>query len=204
MSATVPPPAATEIRFEDAPLVRHGNTSYRDLMNVRFGRLIVVERRKNPKTGRHVWILRCECGKFCNSTVENLRQGHKTSCGCIRFGRPPNVTAPHRDEVIRLFTDPEKPADRTIRDIAVLVGVTKNAAIGVLNRAKLLGKSTRVIKSAQEIFPKPNTCYWMYGEFGKDGFSWCGKPCESGSYCPEHHEIVFFKPTPAKRRVPSH
>lgn len=202
MNTTLPVPPAEEVRFEDAPFVRTGATSYRNLIGVRFGRLIAVERRLRPNTKLYVWILLCDCGKYCHSSVENLRQGHKTSCGCARFNQPPHSPSIHRDEIIRLFTDPEKPKELSIGGIAAMVGVTKNAAIGVLNRAKLLGGSG--VKKSGNPFPAPGTCYYMKGEFGHAGFSWCGKKCADGkSYCPDHYHLIYEKPSPQKRRIPS-
>jgi hypothetical protein len=54
-----------------------------NLKDMRFGRLVAV-----VKVGRRgssaVWRLRCDCGTSIDRPTASLRQGHVTSCGCLR------------------------------------------------------------------------------------------------------------------------
>lgn len=54
-----------------------------DLTGKRFGRLIVLERVENSRSGGTVWKCKCDCGnvKICNG--ERLRCGKLKSCGCL-------------------------------------------------------------------------------------------------------------------------
>lgn len=53
-----------------------------DLLGQRFGRLLVVERVKNPHKNGAAWRCRCDCGNETVVSGGNLR--HRTrSCGCL-------------------------------------------------------------------------------------------------------------------------
>lgn len=49
----------------------------------RYGRLVVIERAPNTKSGDAVWRCRCDCGKEITTRGRNLRAGHTKSCGCL-------------------------------------------------------------------------------------------------------------------------
>lgn len=54
-----------------------------DLLNKRFGRLIVLE--KSPLKGKNTkWLCKCDCGNRKLVTTGNLSTGHTQSCGCLR------------------------------------------------------------------------------------------------------------------------
>lgn len=53
-----------------------------DLTNQKFGRLTVLERAKNNKTGQAYWFCSCECGKEKTVRGSHLTGGASTSCGC--------------------------------------------------------------------------------------------------------------------------
>ena len=55
-----------------------------DLTGRRFGALTVIELapRDQWQYGRISWRCRCDCGKTCVVTGDNLRRGVRTSCGC--------------------------------------------------------------------------------------------------------------------------
>lgn len=55
-----------------------------DLKNVRFGRLIVLERTTNDRSKKARWICHCDCGVETIASRNDLRSGDKTSCGCFR------------------------------------------------------------------------------------------------------------------------
>ena len=50
----------------------------------RFGRLTVLHRAENDATGRARWRCQCECGKQIDAQGKKLRNGHTSSCGCLR------------------------------------------------------------------------------------------------------------------------
>jgi hypothetical protein len=53
-----------------------------DLVGKRFGRLLVEAR--VGREGTPHWRCRCDCGKESIVAGGNLRNGHTTSCGCLR------------------------------------------------------------------------------------------------------------------------
>lgn len=60
-----------------------------DLTGSRFGRLTVIERtddRVFPRGGKHtVWNCQCDCGARTTASTNELRSGHKKSCGCKKY-----------------------------------------------------------------------------------------------------------------------
>ena len=52
------------------------------LIGYRFGRLTVIKRVENNKSGSAQWLCECECGNECVATTSILNSGHKKSCGC--------------------------------------------------------------------------------------------------------------------------
>lgn len=59
-----------------------------DLKGQRFGRLVVIKKGKGryTKGGNYkcTWLCQCDCGSECEADAEHLRNGHTTSCGCLR------------------------------------------------------------------------------------------------------------------------
>ena len=55
-----------------------------DLMGQRFGRLLIVGRGPNTKTGGAQWVCRCDCGETRVNGRANLVKGRARSCGCLR------------------------------------------------------------------------------------------------------------------------
>lgn len=58
-----------------------------DLIGMKFGRLTVVSRGENSKSGKAMWICVCDCGKRKAKTVGTyeLKSGKVQSCGCLYF-----------------------------------------------------------------------------------------------------------------------
>lgn len=54
---------------------------FKDLTGGRFGRLLVVGRRKS-EGGRRRWLCRCDCGKEHVVSTLHLNSGETKSCGC--------------------------------------------------------------------------------------------------------------------------
>jgi len=55
-----------------------------DLTGQRFGRLIVISRGENTKTGQTTWVCKCDCGKNITPQAANIKNNRVRSCGCIR------------------------------------------------------------------------------------------------------------------------
>ena len=55
-----------------------------DLTGQRFGRLTVLRRAENTKTGQSQWACKCDCGKQLIVAGQSLRNGRSKSCGCKR------------------------------------------------------------------------------------------------------------------------
>ena len=54
-----------------------------NLLNNRFGRLLVIE--EAPNQGKKtMWKCLCDCGKECIVPTDSLRTGNTSSCGCLR------------------------------------------------------------------------------------------------------------------------
>ena len=55
-----------------------------DLANQKFGKLLVISKaqKRNDKYTR--WICQCDCGNQIEVRTDYLRNGHTTSCGCIK------------------------------------------------------------------------------------------------------------------------
>ena len=68
-----------------------------DLTGKRFGKLIVLKKSENRKSGNSLWACQCDCGNLCEKPTGALNSGSATSCGCSwrqpavhegdRFGR---------------------------------------------------------------------------------------------------------------------
>lgn len=59
-----------------------------NLLNIigqKFGKLTVIERAENTKSGKVRWLCQCECGNRKVVTGGDLRSGHTTSCGCTHY-----------------------------------------------------------------------------------------------------------------------
>ena len=55
-----------------------------DLTGQRFGRLVVIERSTNTKSGHPRWLCACDCGQQTIVDAKSLRRGCTISCGCFR------------------------------------------------------------------------------------------------------------------------
>jgi len=56
-----------------------------DITGKRFGRLIAIEPiEKRASNGSIYWKCLCDCGNVVYPTMNNLKRGHTTSCGCAK------------------------------------------------------------------------------------------------------------------------
>ena len=55
----------------------------KDLTGIRYGRLTVVKRVENSRSGSSQWLCRCDCGEERIHTAGTLNYGVVLSCGCL-------------------------------------------------------------------------------------------------------------------------
>ena len=60
------------------------SNNLKDLTGQKFGRLLVLYRGENDKTGHTRWYCLCECGKECLVYKDALLNGKQRSCGCLK------------------------------------------------------------------------------------------------------------------------
>lgn len=67
----------------------------KDMMNQRFGHLVVIGASQSAKDRHATWMCQCDCGNIIEVTGYSLRSGATKSCGCIKsFGQ---------DKIIQIF-----------------------------------------------------------------------------------------------------
>jgi len=73
-----------------------------DLTGQKFGRLTVLGRTDQHKSGNIIWACRCDCGQEHGVVSTSLRSGRTRSCGCLRSekARQPKSKKPKRQPVI--------------------------------------------------------------------------------------------------------
>jgi hypothetical protein len=54
----------------------------KEMLGIRFDKLVVVERAPNKKDGTATWVCLCDCGISKNVPGTKLRAGKQKSCGC--------------------------------------------------------------------------------------------------------------------------
>lgn len=54
----------------------------KDLTGLRFGKLVVVERAENDRSGNRMWLCQCDCGNRKVIGGRHLSSGASKSCGC--------------------------------------------------------------------------------------------------------------------------
>ena len=76
----------------------------KDLIGQRFGRLTVISRGENTKSGKVTWVCTCDCGKRKEKSVTtyDLSSGKVRSCGCLYFESNKGRRATHGKTNTRL------------------------------------------------------------------------------------------------------
>ena len=71
-----------------------------NLKDVRFGRLVAIEKdaKKKEEKNKTYWICKCDCGNICSVPQSNLLNGWSTSCGCARAN---GATAKYIGELLK-------------------------------------------------------------------------------------------------------
>ena len=59
-------------------------TQRKDLIGMKFGKLLVLEKIKTNKHNKDIYRCKCDCGNETEVWSSSLTTGHTTSCGCIR------------------------------------------------------------------------------------------------------------------------
>lgn len=73
-----------------------------NLINKRFGRLVVVE--ELPKQKRNAfWKCKCDCGNYSSCTSGNLKSGKILSCGCLKLQRLLERSTTHNQRHTHLY-----------------------------------------------------------------------------------------------------
>jgi hypothetical protein len=65
-----------------------------NLLNKKFGKLLVIELIYDENKKIHLWKCKCDCGNFKNIPSYNLTHGCATSCGCMKKQRGKNTLKP--------------------------------------------------------------------------------------------------------------
>lgn len=55
----------------------------KDMLNQKFGMLLVIDEAPSDKKGNAMWKCQCDCGNICIIAGKNLRNGNSKSCGCL-------------------------------------------------------------------------------------------------------------------------
>lgn len=73
-----------------------------NLINMRFGRLVVIEFYDSVK-GLVRWKCKCDCGNESIAYSSNLKNGHTISCGCFREENRPSLRKTHGLSKTRIY-----------------------------------------------------------------------------------------------------
>lgn len=77
--------------------IKHGQDTCKDLINQKFGKLLVINKTTNRKRAQVVWQCLCDCGEYINVPTGALQSGNTKSCGC--------TNQLNNDEIIKRFKD---------------------------------------------------------------------------------------------------
>lgn len=77
-------------RENSSKLTRRKHFKYKDLTDMRFGKLTVLKRANDwvgPNGHRHIqWLCQCDCGNTVIVKGSSLNAGYNKSCGCSQYG----------------------------------------------------------------------------------------------------------------------
>lgn len=76
-------PRTTQIRAGQGVFCSLKCRGVRDLLGLRFGRLVVTMLAGRTECGRRIWRCACDCGEQKDVTTELLNAGSVKSCGCF-------------------------------------------------------------------------------------------------------------------------
>lgn len=58
-----------------------------DLLNKKFGRLLVIEKTDKRRNGLIIWKCQCDCGNIIEVQGSSLTNGNTKSCGCLNIDK---------------------------------------------------------------------------------------------------------------------
>ena len=58
-----------------------------DITGQKFNKLTAIKRAGKDKTGRALWLCKCDCGNMITVRLTDLRTGRRKSCGCLQKER---------------------------------------------------------------------------------------------------------------------
>lgn len=65
-------------------LIEHNHTKMIDITNQKFGLLTALYPNGTDNNKSIIWHCRCDCGKECDISGNDLRSGNTKSCGCLK------------------------------------------------------------------------------------------------------------------------
>lgn len=90
------------------------------MINQRFGRLVVISEAKRTKDNHKRWLCQCDCGKTTIVDGRDLRKGRTKSCGCLLIEkvtkRIVKINTIHGDSHSRLYHIWQNMKDRCNRN----------------------------------------------------------------------------------------
>lgn len=75
----------------------------KNLIGMRFERLVVIERNGSTDRGKAKWKCKCDCGNITTVSGDNLRRGHIKSCGCLNSELAQKRMSVHGMRYTRLY-----------------------------------------------------------------------------------------------------
>lgn len=76
---------------------------FRDLTNIKFGKLTALSPIKKWGSSKYFWICKCDCGRTVEVIGSNLVRNNTTSCGCYGRSIIGNKTKQHGMSKTRIF-----------------------------------------------------------------------------------------------------
>ena len=67
----------------------------KNLVNQRFGKLLVIERGPSDKRSLVRWLCKCDCGNVALVLSCNLLSNHSKSCGCYKVEKAKDDNTTH-------------------------------------------------------------------------------------------------------------
>lgn len=106
-----------------------------DLTGQKFCRLTVLKRSENQNGSAVRWLCRCECGTETIATTNELRSGHKKSCGCLKHKpHPENLKGQRFGRLVvmkRIGTSESKPPAKPVVCTAPIRGYYRPALLAL-------------------------------------------------------------------------
>lgn len=91
-------------RFEKVRVERYMGRKKLDLVDQRFGRLVVIGEAGRNKFGNVMWLCKCDCGAEVTVIGNDLRSDRTRSCGCLRRECVVERSTKHGMTKTRLFS----------------------------------------------------------------------------------------------------